>query len=72
MTRPHSVETMLRVSEMLAETKHEIIRCKGWTAAEIADNQLCRDMDALRELLEQAHGRTSTIIQELRRLTKED
>lgn len=61
------IETMLRIARMIAEAKHETERLTGWTQADLRDERLGKDLDALRQHLDNAHGRCSTVIDDLRR-----
>ena len=66
-TAASTTEILTRMQEMILAIKHAE-RLINWTQAEISDAQLGRDMDALRQHLDNAAGRCSTCIHDVRRL----
>jgi len=66
-TAASTTEILTQMNLMILAIKHaeELI---NWTQAEISDAQLGRDMDALRQHLDNAAGRCSTCIHDVRRL----
>lgn len=63
-----SIERVLKIQAALNELVYEMDRMDGWTDKECADRVLSEDMDALRKHIDNAAGRASTIIHDLRRI----
>jgi uncharacterized cysteine cluster protein YcgN (CxxCxxCC family) len=63
----NSVERLAMVAALVDHAQW-VLRRITWTPAECADRQLGEDMDALRDHLDKATGRTSTVMQQLRRI----
>jgi len=63
----HSMMTLLKVADALAEAHHALDRCAGWSEDEMRDEQLGQDLDELRRLLDGARGRVNTVLERLGR-----
>jgi hypothetical protein len=63
-----SIETMLRISGLIAECSHEVVRRSGFTEAEDANTEINEDMDELRNYLDIAAHCASSVIERLRGL----
>jgi hypothetical protein len=66
-----SIVNMMKIQTRLNEIYYDLQRLSGlsgWTDEELASRELGRDMDALRQHIDNASGRCSTVIQVLRRI----
>lgn len=63
-----SIETVTKVHRMLIEAMNELNACPGWSVAECKDVTVCRDVDALRRHIDNATGRASTLLSDLRKV----
>ena len=62
-----SIENVLKIQSKLEELKHELNRIE-WTEAECKDQELGIAVDILRQHLDNASGRASTVILRLRKI----
>jgi hypothetical protein len=65
-----SIRFMMMIQSRIEGLATDLGRWTQWSGDEISDLELGKDMDALRQHLDNASGRCSTCIQELRRINK--